>query len=423
MEQDELEDEVELPDSQLERVIYNPMTNLTRFKSLWIISFAYVNQLPDLTPLGDFACLGFVDLSYTKVNLKQLQQAFSRTHLIRLNILETPAFKIQNATGFLINTLHVWILNGVYISFLDRQKWHEFFVANPYSTTQRKWKFDDTMFVPTRLKHPGKACSRKWTRHAKYWLNIPNTFTMAAEYDNFKLKRLSDSMGTYLEDAGVKFNFEMLQAHDDVTLFLLVASFLKYPHKLLHSTMRIFHQDSPLNWPFKDRLSFLGLLIGKVKMDSNSILKGGFKVSHSILDFIQKLIARIVFSLYPTSTNTKDFDFDQQMSVVGYEQKLTRDLDQSDQEKFALLNLQIIELLCINTNYGLFLDQFDELYQIYKKNLEILGFEPVEISRSNGLSLIAKATEVQIAIILSVRGSIQNYHFGDAKLDDAVEHS
>ncbi|KAL2915663.1 hypothetical protein HK105_204848 [Polyrhizophydium stewartii] len=229
---------------------------LWRFRSLWIISLAYCDPLPTcMHALSSFVCLGLVDVSFTRINWKTLQQGFGRTQILRFNcfgcaFLDTldaggTGGKSRFNRGFLIFVLpHVWVLDGVYVCWVERQRWQRFFMAEAggvFSELVRKWKLDDSMrvFVPSRLKsgittfgrhfdgapvpsepadlwaedasdtwdedvapedeprddpleRAGDGMRRIWTAQAREWMRgCPATFTMAVDHDVWRLRRLA----------------------------------------------------------------------------------------------------------------------------------------------------------------------------------------------------------------------------------------
>ncbi|KAI8929944.1 hypothetical protein BC831DRAFT_547245 [Entophlyctis helioformis] len=151
------------------------IASMSAFRSLWILSLAYCDPLPsNLASLSSFACLGFVDLSYTRISWKTLQQSLRSVQILRLHTFgchnlsdDTQPSAPSTASallppsslhrGFLIFVLpRVWVLDGIFVTWIERQKWTRHFTDDAkglFSALARKWKLVDCrVFVPSRLK-------------------------------------------------------------------------------------------------------------------------------------------------------------------------------------------------------------------------------------------------------------------------------
>ncbi|KAJ3344864.1 hypothetical protein HDU91_007527, partial [Kappamyces sp. JEL0680] len=175
-------------------------------RNLWRISFAHCKQLPsdlDLSPLRQYACLGLVDLSFTNIDLKQIQSSFRTVSIIRFNFYGSPllgsgipAGEWSKSRGFLAFVLpRVWVLNGVYITCLERQRWNRYYeseASGMYSTLARKWKLDEK---PSFSLSKDDATAILHPRLSQLWLGFPQ-FMMGSDLDRWKLNMLAQHLGS-----------------------------------------------------------------------------------------------------------------------------------------------------------------------------------------------------------------------------------
>jgi hypothetical protein len=133
------------------------------FAQLWSISL--VRCPPDipersLEGLQCFACLGFLDLSFTKFKLQTLQRILRPIQILRLHCFESFTADVQKLSsettrGFISFAIPtIWSMNGIMFTCDERFKWENHFEygKGQYSEIYRKHFVDfDPRFVPTRL--------------------------------------------------------------------------------------------------------------------------------------------------------------------------------------------------------------------------------------------------------------------------------
>lgn len=456
-------------------------TNITsRFHSLWIISFAYCDPLPSITPLSHFKALGFLDLSYTKVTFKEIQKGLKRTHLLRLNCFGCKMIQSVHGPasnrGFLLFVVpHVWVLDGVFVTYVERQKWRKFFTADTqgiYSSLFRKWKLEEEpAFVPTYLNptyddSPSDTHFKIiYTKEAHDWIgNLPGSFTMAVEYDMWKLDKLALAFEDYIADGFIDRIMKTLicgsvvqftSCRNDVTMeqpieskcifaILLFGSlFLDFPPELIHTTMYTLFDErkgednwtsietSPATWSFKDRLTFLGLLLGRLLIDVTSAVhesSSKFRIGKETIESMQRMISFMMLGIYPPSLDQvqDEFDYDSCLTptnIAGSHAFLSK-ISKDEIVALAIIRLQLLELICVPSFNVLFLKHFVKLHGIFttsinillapavdsKESLRLLDWNAQDLSdlaswrgEEHGMSLQAKVAELKLRLNMMIQ--------------------
>jgi hypothetical protein len=392
-------------------------------KNLWIVSFCYCDPFPqDVSALTEYACLGFLDVSFTKINLKQVQEVSKQTHILRFHYFGTPLIEsVDNHRGFIINTApKIWVLNGIYVSWVERKKHYDYFLHNRHSVIERKWKIDDnSVFIPTRSKQ-NDGNNKIWHKASRYWLgDCPLSFNMAVDYDVWKLNKLSLSLERYV---GVVDDFirqlivpEAISKGPSITstnsTLVLIGTLLPwFSITLLHQTCRTILQkynsvESLCFWKLGDRLSLLALLIGRMHMDHTSIVHQvyqKFKLSEKKRNFLQNFVIASLKCNYPFETDD-EFDFDSFIQRAGREMNnefKSKMLDTNDSEEFAWVNLSILELICMGSNNVSFMEHFSTLLEILEKycKSKTLNLQALNLDKQS-------AIELKLKMILIIRKS------------------
>ncbi|KAI8898126.1 hypothetical protein BC833DRAFT_590872 [Globomyces pollinis-pini] len=481
MMEQEAEAEKYRQDSSVCKLILHKLTilpPLKTFRNLWIVSFAYCKLPVDLTSLSLYVCLGFLDVSFTNINFKQLQETFSKTHILRFHCFQNPMLQIDTGPsyhcGFLSFILpHIWMINGNYISCVDRQKWYQFFTKDHglYSLLARRWKMNQNppAFLPTRLKFiEYKDSGRIWTDFSKLWLeDLPVQFNMPLEYDIWKLRRLSKSLEYFFDpdndpqknvlfglllgwltpekymEHSIQWNFDSSKGSNSnewnsILVLILVASLFQcYRNLVLINILEQVFKDKnenipawvnstscPILWPVKERVSLIGLLVGRLIMDHHSTInRSQLKYQYSLhfLRFLNKLIGLINLTVYPLKS-LDGFDFDESSSLKFINmEKVQSNLNVSDLIQLSKLHFYIIELTCLcsndmlfikdSENYKNYLLDFSKILLInddtFSKRLDHLKFDYVQEGNQDiqqtEMSLKSKVVEIKIEFILFVR--------------------
>ena len=406
----------------MKKIIRHPsqFLNICAFKHLWEISFAYCDFIPStLETLTNFACLGFVDISFTPINLKQIQLVFSKMNVIHFNCIECPNiidcevnFSIRR--GFLIEILpYIWNLNEMYITHNERQEWKNYF-ASPegYSTSiWSKWHIVQTNFFTTND-------DIIWTENAKEWLSYP-VYQMGINLDLWKIEKMMRQLDKDSSIACIELFFD----NPFALLLLITASFFPvYPKFVLHDVLKLLFpawsnfDEGPLNTSVKQRILFCGILCAHLKIQASSV------TSHSVHNFFDygwtssffpKLIDTIVASLYPRKAvdlEFKGYRAESYENAQEMEYLVDSILNKKELKILSRLHLLISELICATTHDRLFLSQANEL----KKNILLHGDHIIgDLVHSyndsqdweiipEGMSISSRAAEIKIKMIMLV---------------------
>jgi hypothetical protein len=449
----ETESEIESNGYVAERIVINSgasVNYLSKLKNLWIISFAYCNLPVDISPLKEYACLGFVDISYSSLNLKQLQEAFKQTHILRLNCINVPHFKdLQHYRGFIIYTLpNVWILDGLYISNSETSKWSEFFIKNRYSIVDSKWKLDNVQhFIPTRSNtsyYSNSKPDKIWTEPARYWLlDCPKDVKMTMNYDLWKLSKFAESLEGFLEEKPNVLKSLLCHEHLGIPesskkislmLILIGTLFSEFPTLILHQSLKWIFKDeyphwgefdsSPVNWSLKDRLCFMGILIGRITMDMQSPtgrLNTKFKLSPQLIKAIKDILLTCLQISYPEKAPSDEFDYDE-WNI----EKIDVNVNLFTNEHATLLKLNILQLIFISPNDNLFLQHSTSIYNVYKNCVSIFRHKVAEVDLNyffgldpiEGLTPQSKSLEIRLCLIQSINELLKKQEEIDADCID-----
>ena len=418
------------------------------FKNIWEISFAYCSVLPkDLHLLTEIACLGFVDVSFTNINFYHVQSVFRKIHIIRFNcfgndILETGDFNTNR--GFLIHVMpRVWVVNGVYITLSERNKWFTFFSSANGAKTEifSKWKYDEHEFAVK-----SKNCNSIGHRY----LTFP-VFQMGGEADKWKIDLLIKDMNTSIrvqtscnEDQEKK----MISLNIILLLLLLASIFPHFPKFLLHDLLKLFFNSvipqwsdfdcCPLNLSFKDRVIFAGITLARLQIDNSSSISQAlttFFTSDWIFDFTPRVIHVAIKSLYPSPEVASDFDFCNEQLCQGLKtiECIENELLELDIISTSRMNLLILELLCLTTHERLFLahaQPFQELCLSNGRRLLVQDqYEKVICEKDlrnnqdwdsvpEGMKISSRAIEVKTQLVLWIRSLDNCFQRGD----ESIQH-
>jgi hypothetical protein len=357
-------------------------------KNLWRISFAFCQDLPkdiEIDSISTFAMLGFVDLSYSGFNLLQVQKLFRNTEIIKLNYIgarfidEDPRL----GRGFLIKILSkVWVLNEVYTTCLERQKWSNFFdleLQGIHSELNRKWRLDPFAFAKDTDNSVLTTFAVKWTSYPK--------FLMGLDRDRCKLSlllsQIDNNSKEILPEAG-----SLSHPHNSILVLLLIASlYPHYPIFLLHDVLQQIFKDHipcwnefencPLSWSIKDRLSLLGLLYAILRMDQNSSVSSPLQdafIPLWILNFLPRLIYVFLELSYPSLRDKMNkFCYED----LNTDQIIIDETMLSISERFLLgrMHIAILEILMST--------QQDQLLIIHAKTLSRHFYDQASVLESN----------------------------------------
>lgn len=393
------------------------------FRNLWEICFAFCSSLPkDLEALSSFACLGFLDISFTNINLKQIQTVFSKLNIIKLNCVGCPnlaenEFSIRR--GFLIEILPLtWTLNEMYITYAERQHWKKYFSSSDggaYSAIWAKWKMElPDYFIP----HSPTI----WSDNAKIWLSYPNC-KMGADLDKWKIDILMMDFQKTLTKSNLYPSHNLNPKNSSVLLVLIIASFFpSFPKFLLHDILKhVFSQNQhwsdfeecPLNMNIKDRIFYLGILCAHLKMSLlSSVSKKALFDEEWLFHFYPKLMHICVKSMYPSPGSLDSLDF------IGYRAnslEITHTIISENLQIEAIemskLHLLILELLCATSHERLFLahaNTFRKLAMIHSCSVlkSDFSFDDQDDDWEHvteGMTVASRAVEVKLKLILLIR--------------------
>ncbi|KAJ3312672.1 Tctex1 domain-containing protein 2 [Boothiomyces sp. JEL0838] len=214
---------------------------------------------------------------------------------------------------------------------------------------------------------------------------------MAVDYDIWKLTRLANAFEHYLNTESTNNIIEELlcpetlgvpiKDNSSILIFLLVASLFKLYNSMLlcKITETIFpcfpaySDKTPINWSLKDRLSLIGLLIGRIKMDNASFINSTlqkFMIPDSTLDFLSRLIELVMMASYPDSIeDLPNYDYDSYFvePFITNTNKFLSNLTQDDKYELSLVHLYILELVCTTNDDFLFIESFRDLLDHYSE--------------------------------------------------------
>ena len=285
------------------------LIKLNRYHQLWQISFYKCPALPLtlLESLSTISCLGFFDISYSKIDLKALQSSIRSIAILRLHCFGC-SFSVNwhQTRGFLIYTLpNVWSLNGIMSTCEDRYHYEEYYKHGQgrYSELHRKQfvRFDPK-YVPSRLfntkSDQTNECSIISCQFAKsHILPIPLEFKMEADRDIWRLMKLSlelerlvtlldhpvlnSSLSSFINQRSTASNdcIENSTIGRSILLLLILGSFMEdFMNELSvlqFALITLFdHKEwtcppfSPLNWKLQHRLFYCSLLIARLSIPS-----------------------------------------------------------------------------------------------------------------------------------------------------------
>ena len=315
-------------------------------------------------------------------------------------------------------------------------------IKGVYSSLVRKWKLEDhNAFVPTRLTQRmstfGDSASVYqrdadpndpsviWTDSARNWLEgCPTIFNMAVDNDIWRLRKLGVSFQGYIvssmdskksRDIGGSISCLICAEIDDQSLepphefrsllcaLMFGTLFQSIPIAVLDELVLLFFNPddskskwnwasptvSPLHWHIKDRMAFLGMLLGRIEVDNASPSKCAHSssiIAEKQVKAMSRIISLIMHSVYPAHRSSNDathidFDFDSQFvpNSITTEREFVSSLSSSDHTELCELLLNILELTCLCPDDLLFLNSFPNLYGIYKACLShILTSEKIE---------------------------------------------
>lgn len=374
--------------------------SLSRYTSLWNLSFAYCDPLPlNLTSITYFPCLGTVNFSHTNIDFRILQSVLHKTQVINLSVygcakIQAPEGEAANR-GFILFVLPlVWVLNGVYITWIERKRWNVYFTRNikgVYSELIRKWKaLERADFVSsshtTTTDEGGDAI---WTINARKWLDyMPENFKMAVNCDLWKLDRLATEMyesqfcastlgdtqppsELYITFLGSSAGASMSQRSH--LALLMIAVIFEFPKDTLHSVCEILfesdwtnHRVTPIFWSSRRQLEFLGLLLGRIQIDaSSSINISKFHFNQKYIDTFQHIISLLL--KHHTEPGTQG-QVDKNLVL-----DTLLEIEMQEPRVISIMRLQVLELVCICPIDNLFLEYFHIYNNCLKNCVSILA--------------------------------------------------
>jgi hypothetical protein len=305
---------------------------------------------------------------------------------------------------------------------------------------------------------------------------------MAVDYDMWKLDRLAPAFEDYIiqstdidvshliRDSITRFinlrdNSRDEQKYESKSILILLifgSLFQDIPLDLLHSALRqIFKSKdssnnwttvcvSPLSWSIKDRLFYLGILLGRTMIDSNSsVNQSGIKfgISSQDIKILQSLIPLLIQVSYPCTLldferdafNFDSLNFDENIASSHiFRSKLSI----IQLETISKLHLHILQLItypfCTSV---VFLHHFPKIYGVFqscktiflqniktelipkgynKENWESLLYDNEEISSllnwkeiPNGMTIAAKICELKLRLNIAIQAVIDQIHLED----------
>ncbi|KAJ3270767.1 Tctex1 domain-containing protein 2 [Terramyces sp. JEL0728] len=221
---------------------------------------------------------------------------------------------------------------------------------------------------------------------------------MAVDYDIWKLARLASALEYHLNP----------ETPSSCTIKKLLC-----PEISKEQT-----QDQNCILIFLDRLSLVGLMLGRINMDIASFINQShqkFLIPISILDFLSRLMELVLLALYPDSIDDlPDYDYDSYLvdPYITKEMKFLTNLTDADIYSLSLVHLYILELFCISCDDLLFMDAFATLLAHYSycvqtvlpDNPELCQImstaEIEEYSKNSLMSIEGKSTEIRLRLAL-----------------------
>ncbi|KAJ3320542.1 Tctex1 domain-containing protein 2 [Boothiomyces sp. JEL0866] len=268
---------------------------------------------------------------------------------------------------------------------------------------------------------------------------------MAVDYDIWKLTRLANALDYHLHPANTSNNMMKrllcpetldvpIEDNNCILIFLVIASMFKFynPMLLCRITETIFpcfpaySDKTPINWTLKDRLSLVGLLIGRIKMDNASFINKThqkFLIPTSTLDFLSRLVGLILLAAYPDSIDElPNYDYDSYFvdPFITSDYKFLSNLTESDIYDLSLVHLYILELFCITSDDLMFIESFQTLLSHYSHCVQIVLPENPELCQimskaeieqyadKNLMSVEGRSTEIRLRLALGIQKMLED---------------
>jgi hypothetical protein len=299
---------------------------------------------------------------------------------------------------------------------------------------------------------------------------------MAVDYDMWKLDRLAPAFEEYIiqstnidvshliRDSITRFInlrdnsvYEQKYESKSILILLLFGSlFQDIPLDLLHSANRQLFKSkdssdnwtavcvSPLSWRIKDRLLYLGILLGRIMIDSNSSVNQigiKFGISSEDIKILQLLVPILIQASYPSTLleferDEFNFDFYNFNENIAASHKFRSKLSIGQLETISKLHLQILQLVTYPFCYSIvFLNHFPKIYAVFnscktiflqnkgadqipkgynKENWESLLCDNEEILSlknwkeiPNGMTITAKVCELKLRLNIAIQAIIE----------------
>ncbi|KAJ3296959.1 hypothetical protein HK104_001004 [Borealophlyctis nickersoniae] len=461
----------------------------TKLPGLWSLSLSYCRNLTAyaLGSLSNFACFGFVDFSYASIDFVAIQYTIREVQIMRMNSIGSTLHigDSEEWRGFAAFCLpNVWSLDGLFVTWDERRKWDEYFISGKgkYSHFMRKLYLPpNPVFVPRKECHPSKAKAKDdksglivTPRAQQVLVHFPREFQMGVEQDLWRLKYLAKD----LEQAVKEYNNISLKDHaiiegsiqcmiagssrsdntntmaSRVILFLLIfASFLPLfspgrLQELLEMTF-IVHRDgtaqkegrlynwaqnpiSPLKWRVQEKMTYLSLLLGRLKLDAlseTSVQDEPPLASPQLLKTWGHLLVSMLHACYESMRSTDSFDLETAtINNDDISHRAFGDLPK-DVPAMGTVELEVIQLFCLLPGSKEFLDEFPSLYKAYERAVlrlvpgAVAVFEGVFWEEDafhfhtsadgeeevNGMPVEAKATEIKYKLCVGVEKILRNF--------------
>ncbi|KAI9202261.1 uncharacterized protein BJ171DRAFT_569886 [Polychytrium aggregatum] len=478
-----------------------PSTRTNAFRGLWTVSLSGIKSVSEeaLSALGLLGFLGFLDLSFTNVSWKMLQlSSIKSTEIMDLDLFGCAALgteKCAENRGFAIYILpKVWKLDGILITCRDRKKWVDHFDNDPagcFSVLKRK-QLLATEHLSSRTNSEADAAKTK-TSQCSMWgqellKRMPQGFFLPSHQSLWRIttsmreldRVVKISLKSSLRKCSIPIDFTTIiaesipstEAHTRLSpsnglsarailVLLLLGSFwpLDFPVALLSGVLRYLFSPrskssaaepvpqpqhwtddeiSCLTWTVQNKLSLLSLLLGMIKLDTQSAFAlGSVAVSlssatpccmssthqmllqhatHSesnyhldpsmyiippvLLSALGRLQQTILYACYQLTLASPDYCCMEIEPRIVYTDAFQQLLQPVDREWISRVHLEILHLLCIQNNDSAFLKEFPRIYRTFEK--AVAGILPNVQSQSAGRGLSLEGIAISDAEMLSL---------------------
>lgn len=379
----------------------------TNYSNLWNISFSGLKlpQTYSLNFLSSFSCLGSLDVSFTNIDITNLQKQVRNIQLLNLSCLNiSQLLNHPDSNLFLVYAFpNSWCINGMFVHFIERSRAKEYFTneKGKFSSLIRSGLyFKDVLIQQKQIdllqlrKQPLKrtVSELESCNYSKLILNkMPVSFKFGNEQSLWRLNRLSMDLNYRLKMDGVDVDvYDIItNRHDFSAIMVLMLSIwislFEFPFELLVSLVQSYFPDSKikecLKWSFKYRIPFLNLVVAKYEMDLYSGFgadSNSFEKKEKVTETIVKTIKAGIVKYYMNQYQYKQ----QEEGVVGIDvyslpNKVfeINDINKNGaKETYNLVQtfLEMIQLVSLIPDDELFMRNFTEMNQVYKRVVELV---------------------------------------------------